>query len=351
RVLTWGANTYSQLGTALPGNAAYSATPVIVRTIDNQYLDNVVEISARNYHAVARSATWYTCPTGEETYLLTDLISQGTVDNSVDFDADGNVITKCPEDHVYYTSSPDYQTLTCKEHGQFNKNLTVSSNTVYVWGLNTNGQLGLNDTANRNRATESLVSKGGYATWFANYGTKAYGVSAGVSHTAILGDDGYVYSMGQGNLGTMGNGGTIQNNTNPVRSGAREDSLLIYLADEYDIGNDYSVDVANNAVTDISRAVAFYGSPYRLDTSRLALKEYTGLNMIHKDATLRNLTDVSSSTLTVTIMDPSLATYRWNGATLEFQAARGDKFGSTTVALDYNSNGLHYRYQFILYVK
>ncbi|MCM1439655.1 MAG: hypothetical protein NC131_10735, partial [Roseburia sp.] len=369
-VLAWGANDKNQLGADT--SAAITVLPQVVKKADGDPLEDVVEISAGGDHTVALSATLYVCPKCGESYYLTELIPQGTVN---DLDTIETPDNRCPEQHIYYTASPNYETLTCKSDGctsTFNKNTTVSTNTVYGWGGNQYSELGMNDTANRKRATESLFSQGKqgekvYSTYFDNYTSKAYGLASGMKHTAILGSDGYIYSMGQRNTatpnGAMGTG-SLAGSATPVRTGAREDSIVVSNPGVYESSGIYNnASVADQVVTDVSRVVisargvdssgkeTSKAVTYTLDVGRLMLKEYTGFNMILPETTMSNL-NAGRSNVKVTIMDPSLAKARWtNDSTLVFEAARNDKFGSTSVTLDYNNNGHHYRYTFILYVK
>ena len=251
-----------------------------------------------------------------------DIDTTGTV---VEGEA-GLVYTTCPGKHIYYTSSPNYETLTCKEHGaSFNKNTTKSDNTVYAWGGNTAGELGMGNKTNLNKATETLFSQGGYATWFSNFATKGYGLASGVTHTAILGGDGYVYSVGQGNLGAMGDGSANSSDT-PVRSGAREDSLLIYNDSFRQASNVYpDAKAVDQVTTDLSRVVisaegrdpsgnvTSAAVTYTLNVSHLMLKEFTGFNMFLPETQLTNL-PAGKDNVKVTIMDPSLATAEWTNA-------------------------------------
>ena len=117
----------------------------------------------------------------------------------------------------------------------------------------------MGNTDKLNKATESLFTQGGYATYFNNFTTKGYGLASGISHTAILGGDGYVYSMGQVGTamiyGTMGTG-KATGSTTPVRSGAREDSILISNDAFRQSSNVYTdMTAVDQVTTDLTRVV------------------------------------------------------------------------------------------------
>ncbi len=79
-----------------------------------------------------------------------------------------------------------------------------SDGTVWSWGTNTSGQLGLGDSESRNRPEKLEVAE------------EIIDVSSGTSHTLLLGRSGKVYSFGnngQGQLGT-GNNTTFKVPTN-----------------------------------------------------------------------------------------------------------------------------------------
>ena len=205
-VLSWGNNSVGQVGNGSTSGKGVLVPALVRNANDGEILENVVEISAGGNHTVALSATWYTCsdcPIDSDPYLLKDLIPKG-MENPIDTTGtmvDGELVyTHCPEKHIYYTSSPNYEQLTCDNGHTFNKNgeNTTSSNTVYAWGGDSNGELGVTEKDNKTvtQATETLFSKGNYAysTYFDNYTNKAFGLAAGNGHTAILGNDCLLYT-------------------------------------------------------------------------------------------------------------------------------------------------------------
>eukprot|EP00026_Physarum_polycephalum_P003548 Phypoly_transcript_03561.p1 GENE.Phypoly_transcript_03561~~Phypoly_transcript_03561.p1 ORF type:complete len:607 (-),score=131.38 Phypoly_transcript_03561:534-2354(-) len=70
--------------------------------------------------------------------------------------------------------------------------------TVYAWGLNNNGQLGINSTIDQGAPTEVEGLKG----------KNIIDITGGMHHTVALGADGKVYTFGRGDYGQLGNGTT-----------------------------------------------------------------------------------------------------------------------------------------------
>ena len=81
---------------------------------------------------------------------------------------------------------------------------TALSNTaaLWIWGLNSSGQLGLNTTTNR---SSPVQVSGVYST-----------TSAGETHTVALTSDGTLYAWGQNSVNQLGNADTI-NRSSPVQ--------------------------------------------------------------------------------------------------------------------------------------
>ena len=91
-------------------------------------------------------------------------------------------------------------------------NFTVAlkaDGTVWTWGLNSNGQLGLGDSSNRYKPTKVDIEN-------------IVDISAGDTHVLLLDKDGYVYSFGTNGYGQLGDG-TTQNKNTPIRIDGLED--------------------------------------------------------------------------------------------------------------------------------
>ena len=72
--------------------------------------------------------------------------------------------------------------------------------TVYTWGYNGSGQLGLGDTNNRTEPTQTNMKA-------------VIDIAAGTDHTLVLKADGTVWATGLNNYGQLGNGTTENTNT------------------------------------------------------------------------------------------------------------------------------------------
>lgn len=88
-----------------------------------------------------------------------------------------------------------------------------TNGTLWTWGLNTNGQLGLGDISNRSAPTQ--------------VGTRSYSmVSMSTNHTVAISTDGSLWAWGSNNLGKLGDNSSTQRNA-PVQVGARTDWIDI----------------------------------------------------------------------------------------------------------------------------
>ena len=81
-----------------------------------------------------------------------------------------------------------------------------SDGTVWAWGKNDNGQLGLGDTTNRNRAVQVPGLNNVVA------------IAAGSDHSLAVRSDGMVFAWGRNAYGQLGDGTTQQRNTPVVAS-------------------------------------------------------------------------------------------------------------------------------------
>jgi alpha-tubulin suppressor-like RCC1 family protein len=93
-----------------------------------------------------------------------------------------------------------------------------SDGTLWVWGYNNNGQLGLGDTADR----LVPVQAGTDTDWV----SVAAGGYAGVGHSLALKDDGTLWAWGYNNYGQLGLGDTA-NRTSPTQVGTDTDWVSV----------------------------------------------------------------------------------------------------------------------------
>ena len=100
------------------------------------------------------------------------------------------------------------KTVTAIAAGGTHSLALTSDGKVYSWGLNGNGQLGNNSTAQSN-VPVAVTATGTLA------GKTVIAIAAGNNHSLALTSDGAVYSWGLNTSGQLGNNSTTQN-TNPV---------------------------------------------------------------------------------------------------------------------------------------
>ena len=81
--------------------------------------------------------------------------------------------------------------------------------TVWSWGLNSNGQLGVGDTTNRTEPTEVKAEIEEDGEVEEEEITDAIDVAVGYYHTLILRKDGTVWSAGYNHRGQLGDGSTV----------------------------------------------------------------------------------------------------------------------------------------------
>ena len=96
-----------------------------------------------------------------------------------------------------FTGGTNWRQVAC---GEFRSVAIKTDGTLWTWGINSSGQLGINDTTQRNTP----------ATTFAG-GTNWKQVACGYKHTAAIKTDGTLWTWGQ-NFGQLG----INNATNPI---------------------------------------------------------------------------------------------------------------------------------------
>jgi alpha-tubulin suppressor-like RCC1 family protein len=182
-----GYGLYGQLG-----NGGTSDTSTFVEFTDSGALSGVtiVSLSAGSYHSLARSSTglvygWglnssYQLGLGDTTQRTTPVAITGgglSGKNVISIDVGGNHSVALADD-----------------------------GTVYTWGYGLSGQIGNSGTSNQ--ATPLNVS--GYG---ALSGKTIVAISPGWSYNLALASDNSVMAWGQGDFGSIGDGGTTQRNT------------------------------------------------------------------------------------------------------------------------------------------
>ena len=175
QVYSWGRNNYGQLG---DGTNTDRDTPVVVAMPSGTV---VTAVAAGHWHSLALTSTG-------------DVYAWGLANANY-----GNTPTQ--------VTFPSGVTVTAVAGGnQFDLALT-STGDVYTWGRNNYGQLG--DGTTTDRATPGLVSLPSGATVMT--------IANGYGHAYALTSTGAVYAWGQGVYGGLGDGGT-SNRSTPVQT-------------------------------------------------------------------------------------------------------------------------------------
>ena len=127
--------------------------------------------------------------------------------------------------------------------------------TVWTWGYNANGELGLEDNTNRTKPTQTNMKN-------------VVDIAAGANHTMVLKKDGTVWETGYNSKGQLGDGTTTSSNTfhkvklngdgdyleNIVQIAAENNTSHVLTADGsvYSYGYNYYGQFGNNTTTDES---------------------------------------------------------------------------------------------------
>ena len=247
----WGNNMYGQLG---DGTRTSRTTPVLVQKPDTKtYPDRpadftYVQVAAGGQHSLAIGSDgyvyawgWNYCGqlgnntksssskpvrvhgpgnTGEG--LKAIQVSAGTF-NSMALGTDGTVYTWGSISRGYHTydrSSPQTVPTVVKDPSdasasfnavQISTNWTIDlavnqDGYVYVWGYNTNGQLGNNTSDSTFHDTPSRVFATSKSTATAGPWLKAVHASAGAFHVLAIDQEGKTWSWGGNEFGQLGNG-------------------------------------------------------------------------------------------------------------------------------------------------
>ena len=181
RVYAWGFNCYGQLGNADHGGGHYSATPVVVQGLD--LYDRILKLTAGEYFSAAVTTALSTHPSavftwghnangqlGAGGYVDTDTAHAIAAFTAIDIAAGQN--------HMLAIG-------------------TAVSKTVYSWGANGNGQLGLGNTTEKTSPQSTGV-------------TGVLAVAAGWSHSLLIDGAFQMFGTGSNSKGQLGDNTTIQ---------------------------------------------------------------------------------------------------------------------------------------------
>lgn len=230
-VWSWGDNTYGQLGRVTTGTS--DSTPAWVSPTND-----VVSLSLGEYHALALIQDGTVRAVGRDDY---GQLGDGPTDSS-STNSTINLVTP---------SLPGEARVVAVEAGRYYSLALLSDGTVYAWGRNDVGQLGIGNTTSPQAApvqisfpttdvialaagddhTLALMSDGSIWAWGDNpngelgtgdyvrhtspttlAGITARAIAAGGNHSVALLADGKVRTWGFNNHGQLGNGSTISSN-------------------------------------------------------------------------------------------------------------------------------------------
>ncbi|NBI28384.1 RCC1 domain-containing protein [Chengkuizengella marina] len=173
-VYTWGMNIFGQLG---DGTDDDKNVPVLLDDFANDGED-IIQVSAGSSYTVALSSdgTVYTWGSNNDGQL-----------------GDGTAINKNEPVEVNFDAEAFIDQVSA---GSFHMTALTSKGKVYTWGWNSYGQLGDGTAINKNEPVEVNFDAG----------VTIKQVSAGVAHTAAISSDGTLYIWGKNDFGQLGLG-------------------------------------------------------------------------------------------------------------------------------------------------
>lgn len=174
QVWSWGNNSFGQLGRVTTGTS--DSTPVSVSSTNN-----VVSISLGEYHALA-------------------LLQDGTVQavGRDDYGQLGDGPTDCSTNSIINLVTPSLPSnakVVAVEAGRYYSLALLSDGTVYAWGRNNVGQLGIGTTPSPQEAPVQISGL-----------TDVIALAAGDDHTLALKFDGSIWAWGDNPNGELGTG-------------------------------------------------------------------------------------------------------------------------------------------------
>lgn len=194
-----GDNAHGQLGTNSTTDSSY-LNRVIKSTTSTDYLTDVTHVAGGVDFSMALDTSGQVWAWGSQVggrlgngATMSDKLYAGRVEKAVG---------------VFLT---DIDKIVAGESHVLALDDGLSGGSVWVWGDNTDGKLGVGDTTLRSRAEKMKASGGADFTGVAD-------IAAGVAHSVMLKSDGTVWNCGQQSNGRLGNGVSVASSiTAPVQ--------------------------------------------------------------------------------------------------------------------------------------
>ena len=186
----WGGSGNGQLGDGSTNDKNY---PV-------QVMSDVIAVYAGGFHTVAIKNGNTVWAWGDNYY--------GQL-------GDGSTIQRSSPVQVMSAPSTPFTNVIAVYAGGFHTVAIDNDGNLWAWGYNSSAQLGDGTYSNR---SYPVKVKSGASTFFTN--VKA--ISAGVSHTVAIKEDGSVWAWGRNQYGQLGDGATLEGRAIPKQVLQRE---------------------------------------------------------------------------------------------------------------------------------
>ena len=212
-IYTVGSNNYGQLGT---DSLTESIMPKLVTTKDLELEKHIIDFEniGETYQIKYKTSIEYnliqnTLPESTITYKSeNEDIAIVSSEGLITAKAQGNTQIKMynAQNNLYATIKVNVQkeNITTVEPkivaGQYHYAAIKSDGSLWTWGYNSNGELGLGDKTNRTKPEKNSIKN-------------VIDVATGNNHTLVLKKDGTVWSTGYNNLGQLGDGSTVNSNS------------------------------------------------------------------------------------------------------------------------------------------
>jgi len=170
-VWAWGSNTFGELGIGLNAIGSYITTPQPVTGISGR----VISIAAGTQHSLALTADGYVWAWGNNNH--------GQLDNQIPFPSANPIRIHIPSlSNVMFIAAGDYHNFAVMLDG-----------TVWGWGRNDNGQVGVGSTTNAITRLTQITEI-----------SHVRSISAGTNHSLAVKIDGSVWAWGNNDNGQFG---------------------------------------------------------------------------------------------------------------------------------------------------